>query len=186
MSGKLVRAGLWASLLIVGFAVCATEPRAQTVGTADQQTIVLWPEGAPGAKGQGAEDTPTLTPYWPPKEKRTGAAVIVCPGGGYGRLAEHEGRPVAEWLNTLGVTAFVLKYRLGPRYNHPAPLLGRGARHPHVARTRRRVGSRPRARRHPRLLRRGPRRLDRRHALRRGPPRTPPTRSNASARAPTC
>ncbi|HZB44945.1 MAG TPA: alpha/beta hydrolase [Pyrinomonadaceae bacterium] len=122
MSGKLMRAGLWASLMMFGFAVCATKPSAQTVGTADQQTIVLWPEGAPGAKGQGAEDTPTLTPYWPPKEKRTGAAVIVCPGGGYGRLAEHEGRPVAEWLNTIGVTAFVLKYRLGPRYNHPAPL----------------------------------------------------------------
>ena len=122
MSEKLVRAGVWASLLIVGFAVCAAGPSAQTVLTAEQQTIVLWPEGAPGAKGREPEDTPTLTPYWPPKEKRTGAAVIICPGGGYARLAEHEGRPVAEWLNTVGVTAFVLKYRLGPRYDHPAPL----------------------------------------------------------------
>ncbi|MDQ3820846.1 MAG: alpha/beta hydrolase [Acidobacteriota bacterium] len=65
---------------------------------------------------------PTLTPYFPPKEKATGAAVIVCPGGGYSHLADHEGGPVAEWLNTLGVTAFVLKYRIGPRYHHPAPL----------------------------------------------------------------
>lgn len=84
--------------------------------------ITLWPEGAPGALGKEALDVPTLTPYLPPKEKATGAAVIVCPGGGYTRLADHEGRPVAEWLNTLGVTAFVLKYRVGPRYHHPAPL----------------------------------------------------------------
>ena len=48
--------------------------------------------------------------------------MIVCPGGGYGFLASHEGPDVAEWLNTLGVTAFVLKYRLGPRYHHPAML----------------------------------------------------------------
>src|SRR3712207_3894091 len=86
------------------------------------EPIVLWPEGAPGAQGREPADVPTLTPYVPPKESRTGAAVIVCPGGGYGRLADHEGQPVAEWLNSVGVTAFVLKYRLGPRYNHPAPL----------------------------------------------------------------
>jgi acetyl esterase/lipase len=67
-------------------------------------------------------DIPTLTPYFSPKEKATGAAIIVCPGGGYSHLADHEGRPVAEWLNALGITAFVLKYRLGPRYHHPAPL----------------------------------------------------------------
>jgi len=84
--------------------------------------IVLWPEGAPGSLGKEPGDIPTITPYLPPKEKVTGAAVIVCPGGGYTHLADHEGGPVAEWLNTLGVTAFVLKYRLGPRYHHPAPL----------------------------------------------------------------
>jgi acetyl esterase/lipase len=49
--------------------------------------------------------------------------VVVCPGGGYGVLAsDHEGKQVAEWLNSLGVSAFVLQYRLGPRYHHPAPL----------------------------------------------------------------
>jgi acetyl esterase/lipase len=54
----------------------------------------------------------------------TGTAVIVCPGGGYAFLADnHEGKQVAEWLNSLGVAAFVLKYRLAPRYRHPAPLL---------------------------------------------------------------
>lgn len=85
--------------------------------------IILWPGGAPGAAGNTPEDIPTLTPYLPPKEKATGAAVVVCPGGGYQHLADHEGRPVAEWLNTLGVAAFVLKYRLGPRYHHPSMLL---------------------------------------------------------------
>lgn len=91
--------------------------------TASAQTpIVLWPDGAPGAVGKEPVDIPTLTPYFPLKEKATGAAVIVCPGGGYDHLAAHEGAPVAEWLNSIGITAFVLKYRLGPRYHHPAPL----------------------------------------------------------------
>src|SRR5437660_3791323 len=95
--------------------------RAESTDIKDQP-IVLWPNGAPGAAGQTAEDIPTLTPYFPPAEKATGAAIIVCPGGGYSHLADHEGRPVAEWLSTMGITAFVLKYRLGPRYHHPAPL----------------------------------------------------------------
>jgi acetyl esterase/lipase len=86
------------------------------------QTILLWPDGAPGAVGKEPVDIPTLTVYQP-KEKATGAAVIVCPGGGYSHLADHEGRPVAEALSSIGITAFVLKYRLGPRYHHPAPLL---------------------------------------------------------------
>jgi acetyl esterase/lipase len=85
--------------------------------------IVLWPDGAPGAVGSEPLDVPTLTPYLPPKQKASGAAVIVCPGGGYNHLADHEGGPVGEWLSTLGITAFVLKYRFGPRYRHPAPLL---------------------------------------------------------------
>jgi acetyl esterase/lipase len=89
---------------------------------ASQTPIVLWPEGAPGAIGKDPIDIPALTPFLPLKEKATGAAVIVCPGGGYEHLADHEGRPVAEWLNSIGITAFVLKYRLGPRYHHPAPL----------------------------------------------------------------
>ncbi|HEX8142511.1 MAG TPA: alpha/beta hydrolase [Pyrinomonadaceae bacterium] len=84
--------------------------------------IVLWPAGAPGAVGHEPSDIPTLTPFLPPKEKATGAAIIVCPGGGYSHLSDREGPPVAEWLNTLGITAFVLKYRIGPRYHHPAPL----------------------------------------------------------------
>jgi pectinesterase len=87
-----------------------------------QAPIVLWPDGAPGAAGNEAVDIPTLTPFLPLKEKATGAAIIVCPGGGYSHLADHEGAPVAQWLNSIGITAFVLKYRLGARYHHPAPL----------------------------------------------------------------
>ncbi len=86
--------------------------------------IPLWPHGAPGAKGNDPDrDVPTLTAWLPQAGKATGASVVVCPGGGYGMLAvDHEGKQVAEWLNQLGVAAFVLKYRLGPRYHHPAML----------------------------------------------------------------
>ncbi len=87
------------------------------------QPIKLWPGAAPGAIGNEPEDVPTITPYLPPRERATGAAVVVCPGGGYQMLADHEGRPVAEWLNSIGVAAFVLKYRIAPRYHHPAPML---------------------------------------------------------------
>jgi acetyl esterase/lipase/enterochelin esterase-like enzyme len=84
---------------------------------------LLWPQGAPAAVGSEPADRPTLTRYLPSADKATGAAVVVCPGGGYGALADdHEGRQVAQWLNSLGVAAFVLKYRIAPRYHHPAPL----------------------------------------------------------------
>lgn len=95
---------------------------APLANAAPDTPIVLWPGGAPGALGNDPVDIPTLTTYLPSKDKMTGAAIIVCPGGGYTHLADHEGRPVAEWLNSLGITAFVLKYRLGPRYHHPSPL----------------------------------------------------------------
>jgi enterochelin esterase family protein len=89
----------------------------------DPETVLLWPQGAPGAVGNEEADKPSLTVYPPPADKANGAAVVVCPGGGYGFLAmDHEGRQVADWLNNLGVTAFVLKYRIAPRYHHPAPL----------------------------------------------------------------
>lgn len=60
-----------------------------------------------------------LTIYRPAEAAANGAAIVVCPGGGYGMLADHEGEPVAQWLNTLGVTAFVLHYRLAPQSRHP-------------------------------------------------------------------
>ena len=89
-------------------------------GTANSQTeILLWPGGAPGAKGTAAADKPTITPY--PAANPNGAAVVVFPGGGYVDLASnHEGLQPAKWLNSLGVTAFVVKYRLGSvGYRHP-------------------------------------------------------------------
>jgi len=96
------------------------EPVAQTAGPSTD-AIKLWPNGAPGAVSSAPEDIPTLTAFFP-SQRASGAAVIVCPGGGYTHLADHEGRPVAEWLNSIGITAFVLKYRIGPNYHHPAPL----------------------------------------------------------------
>jgi acetyl esterase/lipase len=87
------------------------------------QTILLWPHGAPGAVGEEEKDKPTLTIFLPPTDKANGAAVVICPGGGYGFLAvDHEGKQIAEWLNSIGVAGFMLKYRLAPRYHHPAPL----------------------------------------------------------------
>jgi acetyl esterase/lipase len=87
---------------------------------------LLWPDGAPGAKGTEDGDKPSLTIYLPPEEKATGAAVVICPGGGYGHLAmDHEGHQIAQWLNSFGVAGFILKYRhrnSGAGYGHPAPL----------------------------------------------------------------
>jgi acetyl esterase/lipase len=92
-------------------------------GVAAQDVVLpLWEGDAPGALGSADEDRPTLTVYLPDSPGGTG--VVVLPGGGYRHLAfDHEGHQVARWLNTLGIAAFVLKYRLGPTYRHPAPLL---------------------------------------------------------------
>jgi len=85
--------------------------------------LPLYDGKPPLAVGTSADDTPTLTPYLVPKEKANGTAVVVCPGGGYGWLAlDHEGRQAAEFLNTLGVQAFVLKYRVTGK-DRPGPLL---------------------------------------------------------------
>jgi len=96
----------------------------------------LWPDGAPGALGAAEKDVPTLTPFFANPDRATGAAVVVCPGGGYGGLAPHEGRDYAMWLNELGISAFVLKYRLAPGgYRHPA-MLNDAARAVRVVRAR--------------------------------------------------
>lgn len=97
-------------------------PRAASPVPASPQEILLWENGAPGALGQADSDKPTITAYRAPRGS-SGTAVIVAPGGGYGALAtEHEGRQEAYWFNAMGITAFVLKYRLGPRYHHPIEL----------------------------------------------------------------
>ena len=86
-----------------------------------QSPIPLWPEGAPGALGATSNDIPTITPYLADATNATGAAMVICPGGGYAGLAAHEGNDYALWLNQHGVTCFVLKYRLGSRgYHYPA------------------------------------------------------------------
>ena len=88
-----------------------------------QTAIPLWPAGAPGALGTSDNDIPTITPYLADGTNATGAAMVICPGGGYAGLAAHEGNDYALWLNQHGVTCFVLKYRLGSHgYRHPVML----------------------------------------------------------------
>jgi acetyl esterase/lipase len=85
--------------------------------------IRLWEGDAPGARGQRPQDIPTLTPFPADKAKDTGASMLVLPGGGYGGLAEHEGTGYAEFFAAHGITAYVLKYRLGSNgYRHPVML----------------------------------------------------------------
>jgi acetyl esterase/lipase len=95
--------------------------------------IDLWPEGVPGLRADASPEVmkddrvfnvhvPTLVYYPAPAEKANGTAVIMCPGGGYVRLAiTNEGLGAVKWLNPLGVSVFVLKYRM-KEYGHPAPL----------------------------------------------------------------
>ena len=116
-----MRTTLPAVLFLVIVSVC------NAAGAGEPPTTVpLYPDGAPGALGKEtgddfhSGDVPTLTVYRPDAGKANGASVVVCPGGGYGFLAtEHEGKDVALWLNSLGVTGVVLKYRLAPQYHHP-------------------------------------------------------------------
>jgi len=85
--------------------------------------IRLWAGDAPGALGQRPQDIPTLTPFPANSANDTGATMLVLPGGGYGSLAEHEGTGYAEWLAAHGISAYVLKYRLGSNgYRHPTML----------------------------------------------------------------
>jgi acetyl esterase/lipase len=116
------RSLVWVSRVLSLF-ICAFV--SSSIVFADQpQRILLWPDGAPGAKGDKPADQPTLTIFLPEKSKANGTAVVICPGGGYGHLAvDHEGKQIAEWLNSLGVAGFVLEYRhRGRGYGHPAPL----------------------------------------------------------------
>jgi acetyl esterase/lipase len=113
-------------------------------GSEKPPTVDIWPGKVPGETGQiGPEETehkagpipvtlltnvtkPTLTLYKPRKENDTGAAVVICPGGGYSVLAvDLEGEEVARWLNSIGVSGIILKYRVPARKDQPrwlAPL----------------------------------------------------------------
>jgi acetyl esterase/lipase len=100
---------------------------------AEPQVIEIWPEGVPGLKADASPEKhegsnvgnihhPSLTVFPAPADKANGTAVIICPGGGYARLSfTNEGTSPAAWLNSLGVTAFILKYRV-KEYGHPSPL----------------------------------------------------------------
>lgn len=96
--------------------------------------ILLWENGAPGALGDADADRPTLTIYR--ARSPVGTGIVIAPGGGYGALAmDHEGRQVAALFNAMGISAFILKYRLGPRYHHPIQL-GDAQRALRIVRTR--------------------------------------------------
>src|ERR1700723_516469 len=111
-------------LLLSLFAVAASAIAQPTpMPIQDGQIIPLWSGAAPGAQGTDDKDIPTITVYLPRSTPAGMSAVIICPGGSYTNLAmNHEGRQVANYMNSLGVMAFVLKYRLGPKYHHPVEL----------------------------------------------------------------
>ncbi len=116
---SMLAAVVFASVLL---AVQALPAGAQG-SPAEPEVRLLWPSGAPGAVGSEDADTPSFTIFLPPAPKATGTGIVVCPGGGYQMLAmDHEGRQIARWLNSIGVAAFILKYRHAPHYHHPAPL----------------------------------------------------------------
>lgn len=108
--------------ITVAALLCSFALSAQSSKAPEPETILLWPEGAPGALGDADQDKPELTIFLPPKEKRTGACVIVCPGGGYYNIMmDYEGEEMARWLNSIGVAGVVLKYRLVKHgYHHPS------------------------------------------------------------------
>ncbi|MHC4249258.1 MAG: alpha/beta hydrolase fold domain-containing protein [Planctomycetota bacterium] len=145
-----IRSTVW--MLPIALAVAAVtaparagEEARRPSNTAGKPEVELWPVGkAPGQKS----GKPRVKPGWlngiyepwmavhlPPKDEAVGAAVVVCPGGGYGGLAyNHEGIQVARWLNSHGVAGFVLRYRHNP-HRHPIPL-GDAQRAVRIVRTR--------------------------------------------------
>ena len=109
--------------MIARFLIACMWPVMLAAQGEEHPVVPLWPGAAPGAKGTADEDRPTLTIYKATGANTVATAVVVCPGGGYEHLAmDHEGKQIAEWLNGLGISAFVLKYRLGPKYHYPVEL----------------------------------------------------------------
>jgi acetyl esterase/lipase len=124
------------TLISVVIAFATTSP---AFGAVISEPIPLWPKGAPNEKGDVGEEhdttkpgdglvsgqrvirlgnvsKPEITLYRPSKEKDTGTAVVVCPGGGYSILAmDLEGTEICEWFNSIGVTGVLLKYRVPTR-----------------------------------------------------------------------
>ena len=110
-------------LVLIFCVVLGAQAQQAPLPIQDGQIWPLWTGPAPGALGNQESDIPVLTLFLPRNMTPNTPAVIVCPGGGYVNLAtNHEGRQVASYLNSLGIAAFVLRYRLGPRYHHPIEL----------------------------------------------------------------
>jgi len=111
-------------VLISGNSAAETSAPKSTVPTTQEAPFInLWPEGkVPHATGTEKSDTPALQIFKAPADKATGGAFIVCPGGGYGGLAQHEAGIVGQWFAEHGITAFVLRYRLAPKYHYPAEI----------------------------------------------------------------
>jgi len=113
------------------------------LGAERGEEVPLWPGGAPGSEGQTGKElvlppdathayirlsgihNPSVLVYLPPKEKATGAAVVIAPGGGHSFLAmDVEGYEIVDWLNSHGIAGFILKYRLAREPNSPYTVLG--------------------------------------------------------------
>src|SRR4051794_40877282 len=111
-------------ILLIASTIAAVSAQSQSIIGAEPQVIPLWAGEVPGALGNSPADRPFVT-YYPPAPAgiATGTAIIIAPGGGYQSLAvTHEGVQEANWFNAMGIAAFVLQYRLGPRYHHPTEL----------------------------------------------------------------
>ena len=107
------------SWMVGGFLLCTLGLAMSSPGAPVEP---LWPGGVPDSKGDADADNPTLTLFPADPDKANGVAVVICPGGGYHGLAmDYEGYDVTRWLNSEGISAFVVKYRLHP-YRHPVPL----------------------------------------------------------------
>ena len=116
------RLGMLLSIVIIQAVIVGMVQAGEESAT--RKVELIWPDGAPGAKGTEDRDKPTLTICLPDKDKAIGTAIVICPGGGYGDLAmDHEGTQIADWLNSNGIAAFILSYRHhGRGYSFPAPM----------------------------------------------------------------
>lgn len=128
MTPWLLRALLVLSVLPILPVVAHTQDAPRDDRFVDTETVRLWPGRAPGATADTPDQIPTMTVFRPQKGRANGAAVVVAPGGGYVELAGNiEGRQIADWFASHGITAFVLRYRYGATARLPVPLLD-GAR----------------------------------------------------------
>ena len=111
---------IWLTAIV---SICVASAQQAPPTIQDLQILRLWSGDAPGAQGNGEVDIPQMTAYLPRSNATDMTAVIILPGGGYRALSMNsEGRQVANYLNSMGIAAFVLQYRLGPRYHHPVEI----------------------------------------------------------------